>query len=185
MKSASLLIMDDLGAQSSTPWAQEKLFQLFNHRYNAQLPTVVTSNQRLDEFGPRLRSRLLDVNMVMHIHLTASDYRSSQSPGNSDLSTLELHRDQQLDNFDPRRNDLSGEERVNLKEVFQLCQEFAERPSGWLVLAGTYGCGKTHLAAAIANHQADHARSDVMFIVAPDLLDHLPRDLQPSGIDDL
>jgi DNA replication protein DnaC len=35
IKGAPVLILDDLGTQSSTPWAQEKLFQIFNHRYNA------------------------------------------------------------------------------------------------------------------------------------------------------
>ena len=43
IRTASLLILDDLGAHSSTPWAQEKLFQIFNHRYNARLPTVITA----------------------------------------------------------------------------------------------------------------------------------------------
>ena len=39
-----VLILDDLGTQNATPWAQEKLFQIINHRYNAQLPTIVTTN---------------------------------------------------------------------------------------------------------------------------------------------
>ena len=34
LRNTPLLILDDLGTQSSTPWAQEKLFQLLNHRYN-------------------------------------------------------------------------------------------------------------------------------------------------------
>ena len=55
IRSAPLLVMDDFGTQNATPWAQEKLFQLINHRYNAQLPTVITTNQRLDELDPRLR----------------------------------------------------------------------------------------------------------------------------------
>jgi len=41
---APLLILDDLGTQSSTPWAQEKLFQIINHRFNAKLPTIYTTN---------------------------------------------------------------------------------------------------------------------------------------------
>lgn len=52
LRTTPLLILDDLGAQSRTPWAQEKLFQLLNHRYNAHLATVVTTNQRLEDLGP-------------------------------------------------------------------------------------------------------------------------------------
>ena len=49
IREAPLLILDDLGAHNSTPWAQEKLFQILNHRYNGRLPTVITSNQRPEE----------------------------------------------------------------------------------------------------------------------------------------
>ena len=42
VKNAPLLILDDLGTESATPWAQEKLSQLLGHRYVAASPTVVT-----------------------------------------------------------------------------------------------------------------------------------------------
>lgn len=45
LRNTPLLILDDLGTQSSTPWAQEKLFQLLNHRYSARLPTVRSARQ--------------------------------------------------------------------------------------------------------------------------------------------
>ena len=38
IKAATLLILDDLGTESATAWAREKLYQLFNYRYNARLP---------------------------------------------------------------------------------------------------------------------------------------------------
>ena len=60
LRTAPVLVLDDLGVQSSTPWAQEKLFQLINHRYNAQLPTVFTTNLDPTEFDARLQSRLTD-----------------------------------------------------------------------------------------------------------------------------
>ena len=31
IRETPLLILDDLGAHNSTPWAQEKLFQIINH----------------------------------------------------------------------------------------------------------------------------------------------------------
>ena len=173
MRNISLLILDDLGTQSSTPWAQEKLFQLLNHRYNAMLPTVITTNHRLESMDQRLRSRLMDIRVVTHLPILAPDFRAGSNPAQSDLSTLHLHRDQTFDSFNVDRADLDGEERVNLRDVVKASQKFAQNPQGWIVLAGTNGCGKTHLAAAISNYQLDHALSDVMLIVVPDLLDHL------------
>jgi DNA replication protein DnaC len=181
LRSTSLLVLDDLGAQSSTPWAQEKLFQLLNHRYNAQLPTVITTNQRLEELEPRLRSRLMDANLVNHFAIIAPDFRSGKNPAQSDLSSLGLHQEERFDAFNARRNDLSGEERINLQETFDACRTYAANPSGWMVLAGVSGCGKTHLAAAIAHQRVEHDQGDVMFIVTPDLLDHLRAAFSPTA----
>jgi len=182
LRTTPLLILDDLGTQSSTPWAQEKLFQLLNHRYNAQLPTVITTNQRLEDLEQRLRSRLLDMNLVNHFAIIAPDFRAGKNPMQSDLSSLTFHREQRFDNFFVQRNDLSAEERNNLREVFEACRAYTTTLQGWLVLAGANGCGKTHLAAAIANQQVDAGRGDVMFIVAPDLLDHLRAAYSPQAI---
>jgi DNA replication protein DnaC len=55
-----VLVLDDMGTQSGTAWAQEKLFQILNHRYNAQLATVVTTNLGIDRLDERLRMRLTD-----------------------------------------------------------------------------------------------------------------------------
>lgn len=181
VRTAPLLILDDLGAQSNTPWAQEKLFQLLNHRYNAELPTVITTNQRIDDMEPRLRSRLLDIRRVTFYPILAPDYRADRDPSQSELSTLHFHREQRLHNFDVRRADVSSEERTNLQEVFNACSQYAENPSGWLVLAGTFGCGKTHLAAAIANHQSDELHNEVRFVVVPDLLDYLRAAYSPQA----
>ncbi|MGH2447809.1 MAG: ATP-binding protein [Chloroflexota bacterium] len=60
VRNTPLLILDDLGTQSSSPWAQEKLYQIINHRYNRGLPTVITTNLAPDDIEPRLRSRLAD-----------------------------------------------------------------------------------------------------------------------------
>jgi len=77
MREAEVLILDDLGAQQSSPWANEKLFQLLNYRYNMGMPTVITANlkgvQGVDE---RIRSRLTDIALVLTIHMDrAYDYR--------------------------------------------------------------------------------------------------------------
>lgn len=181
LRSTPLLILDDLGTQSGTPWAQEKLFQLLNHRYNARLATVITTNQRLEEIDPRVRSRLQDPSLVKHFSIIAPDFRAGQSPTQSDLSTLAFHRDKLFKNFDLQRDDLSGEELLNLREIFSACEDFAKEPRGWLVLSGESGSGKTHLAASIANHLASTTFGEVMFIVVPDLLDHLRAAFGPNS----
>ena len=181
LRNAPLLILDDLGAHSSTAWAQEKLFQLLNHRYNAQLPTVITTNQRLEELDPRLRSRLQDMGLVNHVLILAPDFRTGKASGQSELSSLHLHREHTFAAFDAQRSDLTAEQRTNLREVTKRCLEYAEEPQGWLVLMGTYGSGKTHLAAAIANRYVERTRTDVMFVVVPDLLDHLRAAFNPQS----
>ncbi|HEX7734670.1 MAG TPA: ATP-binding protein [Ktedonobacteraceae bacterium] len=77
MREAELLILDDLGAQQSSPWANEKLFQLLNYRYNSGFPTVITANPRgLQTTDDRIRSRLSDIGLVMTVNLErARDYR--------------------------------------------------------------------------------------------------------------
>jgi DNA replication protein DnaC len=80
VRTVPLLVLDDLGAESQTPWAQEKLFQLINHRYNEQLPTVITSNVDLDRMDGRIRSRLLDTHLTRHVYFEAGDYRVRDVP---------------------------------------------------------------------------------------------------------
>jgi DNA replication protein DnaC len=75
IRSVYLLIVDDLGAEQSTPWAVEKLYQIFNYRYNLRLPTVVTSNCDLDRLDPRICSRLCDPDLCRHLFITSGDYR--------------------------------------------------------------------------------------------------------------
>ena len=77
IKQAPLLIMDDLGAESSTSWADEKLYQIIVHRHNARLPTVIT--MRVLPSGPAdpVASRLNDARMVTEVPITAPDYRQT------------------------------------------------------------------------------------------------------------
>ena len=56
-----LLVLDDLGAQRSTPWRDEALFELVNARHNRAAPTVVTSNVALDQLDGRIADRLMQL----------------------------------------------------------------------------------------------------------------------------
>ncbi len=80
MREAEVLVLDDLGAQQSSPWANEKLFQLLNYRYNLDMPTVITANPRsLQGMDERIRSRLSDNRLVVRVDLNrAQDYRPTQ-----------------------------------------------------------------------------------------------------------
>ena len=80
VKSVPLLILDDLGAESGTAWAQEKLHQIIVHRYNFRLPTIITTCLMMDQIEgaqPRLYSRLNDVHTVNWVPMGAKDYRGS------------------------------------------------------------------------------------------------------------
>jgi DNA replication protein DnaC len=184
IRNASLLILDDLGAHSSTPWAQEKLFQLFNYRYNAQLPTVVTSNLELEEIDIRIRSRFTEFGWSQCIRIVAPDYRGSGvgvAPGALELSSLSLHADQTFETFDLREHELDREKAENLKRAFNFARNFAKNPQDWIAFSGTYGCGKTHLAAAIANERTQQSEP-ALFVVVPDLLDHLRAAFGPNSL---
>jgi DNA replication protein DnaC len=67
-----------------------------------------------------------------------------------------------------------------VRDGFQTCVEYARNPDGWLFIAGGYGCGKTHLAAAVANYVMTHQRLYPLFCVVPDLLDHLRAAFAPD-----
>lgn len=45
---AEVLVLDELGALKPTPWIQDVLYLLINHRYSRSLPTLFTTNYRLD-----------------------------------------------------------------------------------------------------------------------------------------
>ena len=78
VKNAKLLILDDLGTQSMTPWVREKLYQLFNHRYNAELATVITTPELKSEINERLKSRIMDRRLSVICAITAPGFRGKE-----------------------------------------------------------------------------------------------------------
>jgi len=182
VRSSALLILDDLGTQSNSEWAQEKLYQILNFRYNAKLPTVITTNLDLEAIEIRVRSRMVDPGLSQIIHIKAPDFRrAGVGEEQSDLSTLNLHADKTFESFDLRENELPRPQGENLRRAFELAVAFADEPKDWLVFNSVaYGNGKTHLAAAIANYRVD-AGEPILFVVVPDLLDHLRATFNPSS----
>jgi DNA replication protein DnaC len=76
VRTVPLLVLDDLGTESATAWAREKLYQLVNHRYNLELPTIITSNRSPDSLDQRVLSRMYQRAFAGEIlRVTADDYR--------------------------------------------------------------------------------------------------------------
>jgi DNA replication protein DnaC len=182
IRQSKLLILDDFGTENATSWAQEKLFQIINYRYINRLPLVVTTNLGLGQIEARIRSRLQDPELITRVRIISPDFRNpTDDSGHSKLSSLSLHRNKTFATFDMRTDEgLSKEDIQSLEKAFRSARAFAENPKGWLVITGTYGSGKTHLAAAIANFRADMGYSQ-LFKVVPDLFDHLRATFSPNS----
>jgi len=182
IKNAQLLVLDDFGTQNATGWAQEKLFQIVNYRYINKLPLVVTTNLALDEIEARIRSRLQDPELVTLVRISSPDYRHpTDDMGHSELSSLDLLSNRTFVNLIERTDEgLKADEIKSLEKALKVAQAFAKKPRGWLVFTGSYGCGKTHLAAAIANYRAGLG-DPPLFVMVPDLLDHLRAAFSPNS----
>ncbi len=165
-RNAPLLVLDDLGAHSSTPWAQEKLFQILNHRFNAQLPTVITTIS-LGQLDERLHTRLAIPDLVQELELERPQPLFFQRIlGVRDFGELSVKK---FDNFDTSGMNADKKQKESLRMALEAARRFAESPEDWLVFEGQTGCGKTHLAAAVANYQLE-ARRPVLFAPVSDLL---------------
>ena len=176
VRNAPLLVLDDLGAQTSTAWAKEKLDQLLTYRFNSQLPTVIVTIVPIEQLDERLRTRLTDQRLCQ-VRVIEEKSSTTDYAGGLELALL---KDMTFDNFDYRRVNLPPEQRENLENVYREALSFAQSPEGWLVLMGETGCGKTHLAAAIANYNKQ-AGKPVLFIVVPEFLDHLRSTFSPES----
>ena len=78
IKMVDLLVLDDFGAERSTPFAEDKLFQIINYRYEERLPTIITTSHHIPEIAstrPHIASRLQDENVVLILGLEGPDYR--------------------------------------------------------------------------------------------------------------
>jgi DNA replication protein DnaC len=175
VKNVPLLVLDDLTLGSATAWAKEKLEQLLHHRFNTRLATVITSDIPLERMDERLRGHLADNEFCQIWAIELALPLESQSG-----LELELLRKMTFDNFDHKRMDLPPDQRENLRMVFSGAEGFARSPEGWLIFQGINGCGKTHLAAAIANYRRAQGKP-VLFVVVPELLDHLRSTFSPDS----
>lgn len=84
-----VLVLDELGAQSSSSWVRDTVSYILNYRYNENMVTILTTNYLDSEdraeskagiadtlaerIGDRLRSRLFE--MCKTIEMTGKDFR--------------------------------------------------------------------------------------------------------------
>ena len=67
VRSVPVLVIDGIGGQRSTAWAEEKLRQILNHRYNEELPTVLTSTLQIHEMDEYIFARIHAAGQIVRI----------------------------------------------------------------------------------------------------------------------
>jgi DNA replication protein DnaC len=95
IRTAPFLVLDDLGTESATPWAREKLYQIINYRYVARLPTVITTAwtiEDLEKRDPKVASRILDSTRCTRFAIFAPSYRTKKRATDSDRTTTDRRK---------------------------------------------------------------------------------------------
>ncbi len=177
VRNTPLLILDDLGMASTTPWAEEKLQQIVNHRYNAELPTVFTTVGALSDLDPYVQSRLQASELSQLFELATASTEPAHSLGRVEPEMLKRMK---FELFDVRGNNPGAEQRASLEEACRVAMNYAADPDGWLTFFGDTGAGKTHLAVAIAEERLKKG-GQVFFAFVPELLDYLRYTFSPDS----
>ena len=175
-----LLILDALGAHNTTPWAQEKLLQVLNHRFNSKLPTVITLQCPVEDLDPGFRTRLQAQPFSRIFEL---GHKGGDAPLLDVIGGLGDHMLDRMtfENFDiAGRAGANSRQRDTLKAAHDGAMNLALRNEGWLLLSGPPGCGKTHLSVAALNKQLDEGRPCV-FAFVPALMDRLRASLDDES----
>ena len=177
VKEIPALVLDDLGAHGASPWAEEKLYQVLNHRILSRLPTVVTCGAQVERLDGRIQSRLLDPRAARILDLGGSARGARRGIGSVEPEMLEHMT---FETFDTTPPGSDRDSRETLQAAVAMASNFARAPQGWLVLVGESGAGKTHLAVAVANERL-RLGEEVFFTTVPDLLDHLRYTFSPDS----
>ena len=177
LRNTPLLVLDGLGVHSTTPWADEKLRQIVGHRFNARLPTIVTTASEIERLDPFIASRLQDPDESRLVELGGDAKEPGPRLGRIEPAMLARMT---FDTFDVRGNNPNAAERASLDAALQAARNYAADPDGWLTLYGDTGVGKTHLAVAVASEYMARGQA-VFFAFVPELLDYLRYTFSPES----
>lgn len=175
IKDSPLLILDNMSYAATTTWSKGKLDQLLEHRFNCKLPTLITTSSPVEEFENDYAGHINDP-VFSKVLVLKKQLSSLQGLDSLDLPLL---KNMTFDTFNCNLN-LPENVRQTLEGAYNFARNWAKDPKDWVILQGLNGCGKTHLAAAIANYLRSSGK-EVLFIVVPDLLDHLRSSFAPES----
>lgn len=93
LQDADLVVLDDLGAEKMTEWAESMLYYIVDKRYRWRKPLIVTTNCDLEELEERIGTRTFDrlLEMCVLVENRATSYRKEQAFKR--IKTLEIGGD--------------------------------------------------------------------------------------------
>ena len=77
LQEADLLVLDDLGAEKVTEWAESTLYYIVDERYRWRRPLVLTTNCDMEALEERIGTRTIDrlLEMCVLVQNSAASYR--------------------------------------------------------------------------------------------------------------
>lgn len=92
LREYDLLIIDDLGAESSNAWTRERLFEIIDYRYNMNLPIVITTNCVPEELKEKVGDRCFDRirEMCVLVSVTAKSQRKTATFNEEQRDSVKL-----------------------------------------------------------------------------------------------
>ena len=179
VRNVPLLVLDDLATRDASPWAEQKLGQILNHRFNGPLPTVITVHGPVEELAENVRTRVQGLGGVART-FSLADHGSRLA---RELVAQPLAN---LASMSLQAFDINAGRTAMQREALLAAHTAARRlatgdePPHWLLLSGPRGCGKTHLAAGIELEWVRQGR-DTFHAFVPALLDHLRQTYAPGS----
>jgi len=96
------------------------------------------------------------------------------------LGNLEAYKEKTFAAFDTNIPTATPNQRQSLQDALDYARDYVDQLNGWILFEGSYGTGKTHLAAAVGNALLER-EEQVIFVTVPDLLDYLRSAYAPTS----